>query len=73
MSENRAGPPSPSLARATSPVRMFLAMSPFDVNVGARRATLCHVVDSIGPKLPLRISHGPFFASSLNHLASSAS
>ena len=55
--------------RHTSPVRMFLAMSPFDVNVGARRAMLCHVVDSLVPELPLRISYGQFFASSLNHFS----
>ena len=52
--------------RHTSPVRTFLAMSPFDVNVGARRATLFHVADSLVPELQLRISYGPSFASSLN-------
>ena len=51
----------------TSPVRTFLAMSPFDVNVGARCATLCHVIDLLVPELPLRISYGPFVASSLDH------
>ena len=53
--------------RHTSPVRTFLAMSPFDVNVGAHRAALCHSVDSLVPELPHRISYGSFFASSLNH------
>ena len=53
--------------RHTSLVRTFLAISPFDVSAGARRATLCHVDISLVPEVPpLHISYGPFFASSLN-------